>query len=452
MALLIFRREPEPEPELTKIVISLVGGSGSGKTSFFQGVQESLIDDTYVIDENGKFNIRLQPIAIDSGLGVQENGNNAENEVIQETNISRVDEAIVNQNSVNDSFAQLLAFSAGSQPQIQPKPSLRDDEKVDSYNMGKVSGSDRIAEGMFLSDALRKAFAISTQKGFKANTATVKYVHITFRVLVNGKPKCLLVITDYAGELIDNSSNTLKRGVRTLAKHLNSSDAAVILVSARDLSKNIQDVIVPDESMFKKLETKREVSADNINNLFNILEKDKFTLLLAITQKDSPQVDARISAHHFSRTEHDLKNYIFHPAFITAENKNWSTGMTPVTVIGTRRDGQPNVDGNNKILPEADIHQENVDIAVLFCLYNAVLCHMMSLQEQIETLSRKFGKTAEEKTQLKLLRSEKRQLNELRMALTSNSELFQEIGLQYSAFTAIADTGEVKILKGGDKT
>lgn len=443
-----FNRKQETLIELPKVIISLIGGSGSGKTSFFQGIQESLVDEIHVIGD-GKYNIQLQPISIIPGFSSQENETiKDEEEEIQEVTLEASDSNVL-QNSIDE----LETFGLGGMPAPPPKKSNapKDSRKVDTYDLHEKTGSDKISEGMQLADYLRKLFGIVRGKDFNGGTATIRYISVTFEVRINGEPKCELLVTDYAGELIDNSATTLKQGVNTLAKHINSSDSAIVLVNARDLSKNVRDVIVPDESMFTKLETKRAVSADNINNLFNILKKDNFTILLAITQVDSPKVDDRVKANDFARTQHDLKEHIFQPTFINASNKNWSTGIIPITVIGRKKDGSPNVDDQGHLLKDAEINQKNADISVLFCLYNSVLCHIMQLQKEIDAFPtvKKIVGSAEEKQHLKTLESQKDMLNQIRNALASNPSIFAKVGHYHSALTTVADTGDVKIVKIG---
>ena len=434
-----FERKKTAQPvPLRDITISLVGGSGSGKTSFFKGIIQSLLGDGRKLPDDKK--IDLLPVKLYRGI-------ETDTGEIQENAISEVDESTIDTQDVNGAISQLMMSFSGAEMPNAGMPS-RENQSMDEFDIESIESEDeRLAEATRLADAINKAFEINDKSGFRGSTATTRFVCLKFHVRLNGESKCTLTITDYAGELIDNASITSKSGVNTLSKYLNQSDAAIILASARSLSENLHENYNSENSMFKTLLTKEAVSADNINSIFKILTKKHFTMLVAITQKDSPQVDERLSRNQFQRAQLELKETIFTPAFDAAKYRNWSSGIVPVTVIGTKSNGEPNVDENNKLLPGAEIRQENTDTAVLFCLYNAVMGHVESIQEEILPLKKKFFifKSAEEREQLRILEGQAESLQQLRRAMAGDTSLFDAVGQRCFALEVTDEIQDIKV-------
>lgn len=443
------KQTQEQEVELRSIAISLLGGSNSGKTSFFQGIMEVLVNDILVLDMQNGTNISLQPIDVHRGVSP-----NADSMEVQE-------ETVIKQSAApaNDSDSAMNAFKFLESGGYAGIPAMaantigrpaKNAEQVDDRNIESVEAKEKLAESVKLADQLRRMFMITPEDGFQDPTATVRYVNITFYVLVNDEPKCRLTITDYAGELIDNASaKNNSTMVNMLASHINNSDAAIVLANARDLSAHIEDIYDATQCMFKIQPTRGALSADNINAVFRALKKDNFTMLLTLTQKDSPQVDERIRRNHFARAQQDLKTYIFNTSFLTAANKKWSSGVLPVSVIGTKRDGSPNVDQDNQILSDADLHQESIDTAILFCLYNAIMAHMLDINTELTPLKQgiRLFKSKEDKARIHLLEEQQHALETLRTALASNPNLFSPVYEPSFALEVHSETGDVTVKK-----
>ncbi len=418
----------QSEPmEMRHINISLLGGSSSGKTSFFQGILESLTDDILVLNKDN--NINLMPIIISRGVSPKKDSDEIQEQVLT---VNQTEE----DPELSNPYAAMKTMDSvkWSSPTAETLPPPTKQKNVNDVDRDiTVSAKDRTAESMKLADQLRKMFRIIPEDGFQDPTATVRYVNITFHVLLNGKAKCLLTVTDYAGELIDSASDENKSTmVNMLATYIDSSDAAILLANVRELNNHIQDIYKADECMFKLLPARNALSADNVNSIMRALQKKNFSILLALTQTDSPTIDERLSNNQFARTKQDLKSYVYRMAFISAKNKKWSTGVIPVTALGRKRDGTPNVNAfNNEVLKDADLHQKNIDISVLFCLYNAIMGHMSELQEELGELKKNFLQSVfrkkEEKEKIALLKYQLNQLNELRTALTSKPDLFADV-------------------------
>ncbi|MBQ1463600.1 MAG: hypothetical protein IIZ18_02215, partial [Ruminococcus sp.] len=437
------KKETETEYPLPRIVIALLGGSNSGKTAFFSGINQALVSD--IVQLGNDTRLRMKAVSINRGTSSADN-----------TTITR-EQPIEDEATVNDAFSVLsssigqgagipAAFGGASQPApaafggAQPggapaafggafgggaQSAPKDDRSVNNIDLTGKQDVDYISGGSKLSAELDTNWKID--KAFKAGTATTKFIEVTFEVQVNGNPKCLLTITDYAGELIDRSNNVPDSMLTMLAKHISDSDAAIVLASARDMSKHIEDVYAADECMFMEQSTKDELSADRINNLMQYINNNDFTMLLAITQKDSPQVDRRVSVNNFARAAHDLMEHIYFPTFCRAKDMNWSYGVLPVSAIGTRKNGQPNVDQNNQLLPDANIRQENIDTSIIFCLYNAILAKEKELVPARDSLDKQFIKNKEDKQKLAEISDQCTKLNELRCAIMSDGNVFGSI-------------------------
>lgn len=440
----LFRRE-YPEPELKRIVITLLGGSNSGKTAFFSGIQQSLVNDERKLGADGKYRISFKPVSIRRGIARVNESNELEEHTDDHNNETAAGAAF---QMLSEGFTakQLQssppAFAGGNVPPAFASTangtgyppafsgSSTEKPKNDSQvNNIDVSGSDQetLSDAMKLVSELRQSWGVDAVRGFQAGTATTRYIELTFEVLINNEPKCLLTITDYAGEIIDNANKVPDQMLGMLARHIRNSDAAIVLASARDLSKTVETTYTADQNMFQTLNTKEIVSADRINNLIKYLEKKDFSILLAVTQIDSPQVDERISSDHFFRAMHDLREYIYGPTFNRASDKNWSCGIIPVTAIGYKRNGEPNVDMNNMILPDATINQMGIDVAVLFTLYNAILAHEKEMRPEAIKLQKNPFKRRDDQERLYILIAQYKKLSEIRTALNAERNLFTPI-------------------------
>ena len=442
------KKEAEPDIPLPRIVIALLGGSNSGKTAFFSGINQALVSDIVKLGNDNR--LRMKAVSINRGTASADN-----------TTITR-EQPIEDEATVNDAFnvlsssigqgAGIPAAFGGAQPGGAPaafggafgggaQSAPKDDRSVNNIDLTGKQDVDYISGGSKLSAELDTNWKID--KAFKAGTATTKFIEVTFEVQVNGNPKCLLTITDYAGELIDRSNNVPDSMLTMLAKHISDSDAAIVLASARDMSKHIEEVFAADECMFMEQNTKDELSADRINNLMQYLDTSDFTMLLAITQKDSPQVDQRVSVNNFARAAHDLMEYIYFPTFCRAKDMNWSYGVLPVSAIGRRKNGQPNVDENNELLADANIRQENIDTSIIFCLYNAILAKEKELIPEKEKREKQLIKNKEDKQKLAELSDQCTKLSDLRCAIMSDGNVFGNIYEPTMPLEKIAAVGDV---------
>ncbi|MBQ4465032.1 MAG: hypothetical protein II916_03625 [Oscillospiraceae bacterium] len=436
-----------PETELQTIVIALMGGSASGKTSFFQGIMESMVHKSVRLGSGET--LLLEPIKVSRGVSPETESGEVNEEVLLTA------PAGADASDSESLFSQMMHYANGfpASESAIPETKEKNADQVAARDLEAASEQDQLAESLKLADQLRKMFTINPDDGFQAPTATVRYVEITFRVTVNDEPKCLLTITDYAGELLDNASADFNsRMVDILSRFIRRSDAVIMLANARNFTGLLEETYSPEQCMFKEQAARRDLSADNICAVVRSMRVEGYTILLALTQTDSPQIDEKISRSHFSRAQRDLRNYIYEIAFSTAAARHWSYGSIPVTVVGRKRDGSPNVDEFNNLLPDAVLRQENVDTSVLFCLYNAVMRRIMELQKEKAELEQPVRlRSSDVKKRIAAKNAEIRTLGELRSALSGRPELYENVFDPDFALEVVSETGEVRVTRSAGK-
>ena len=437
-------RPSAQEAELQTISVALMGGSASGKTSFFQGIMESMVNKSVRL--GGSDTLLMEPIKVSRGVSPAMESQEVKEQVL-------ISAPQGDGNAGGSIFSQMMSYASS----MGAAPGMASVGSVPEKNAGQVEnrdieGSDeldKLSESLKLADQLRKMFTINADDGFQAPTATVRYVEITFRVLVNDDPKCLLKITDYAGELLDNASAEFNSHmVDILSRYLGGCDAVIVLANARALSHLIEETYNAEQCMFKEQLTRKTLSADNVCAVIRSMRHGYRTLLLALTQVDSPQIDERIRRNQFTRAQRDLRTFIYEIAFSAAASRHWSSGSIPVTVVGRKRTGEANVDMKNCILPDAVLKQENIDVSILFCLYNGLMGRILELQKEKAELEKPLMiLTTEQNNRLHTLRAQVHTLGELRAALSGKETLFNPVFEPNFALDVVSETGEVRVTK-----
>ena len=437
-------RPSASETELQTISVALMGGSASGKTSFFQGIMESMVNKS--VQLGGGEMLLIEPIKVSRGVSPAMDSHDVQEQVL----ISAPPAA--NGQTGGSIFSQMMSYASGlGAMQDRTYAQEKNSEQVADRDIEASDEMDKLSESLKLADQLRKMFTINASDGFQAPTATVRYVEITFRVLLNDKPKCLLTITDYAGELLDNASADFNSHMLDiLSRYLKRCDAVILLANARTLNGLLENTYNAEQCMFKEQLTRQTLSADNVCAVIRSMRTKNMTILLALTQTDSPQIDERISRNAFARAQRDLRGCIYEIAFSAAAARGWSCGSIPVTVVGRKRSGAPNVDAQNNILPDAVLRQQNIDTSILFCLYNAVMGRMLELQKEKAELEKPLLiLTTEQNNRLHLLRAQLRMLGELRASLCGKDALFSAVFEPTYALEAASETGEVRVIRSG---
>lgn len=409
------------EKELKKFSIAILGGSTSGKTTFFSGIDHAFISRFKMFKDTS---FSLKYVSVKSGI-VSNDDPDCEIKIVENANFETATPPAFSGN-----MPSIPAFggapTAPAFGNAGASKTMKSNDNVRNIAITEGDKSEQLQAAVILSAEMEKAWEIRPESGFKPGTATTKYVENTYLIELNGEPKCQLVITDYAGELIDNSSNVPEAMLKQLANHIANSNAAIILANSRAMSNHIKNVITNDKCIFNEAKTQNELAAKRLNDLMRNMTMENYCLLLAITQCDSPQVDGRLSQDNFARTALDLANYIYQPTFITAKNNNWSRGIIPVSAIGRKEDGSSNVDENNDFLPDADINQWNIDVALLFCIYNSVFAVQKQINEELKGY-KKLEINRERRERRDLLKQQNDDLCDIMDIIMSEKDIFNNI-------------------------
>ncbi len=411
--------------EYANISICLLGCSNSGKTTFYSGIEQALINGAVKFG-NGCY-IHLNFCSVNRGIAVDKN--NQIEETLTEQRINPQDQLKNIRNSAmantGSAFAAVANAASTSEQAESSQSSSTDAVKKDDRQVDNINISSGLAGVLKLNAELDKQLGL--KNGFHAPTATVRYLVLSFEVKINQKTKCILHITDYAGELIQLMEKVPDSMLNMLTTHLGRSEAAIVLANARDMSKVITNPTTKNPSMFLVDTAKKTLYADRINNLICNIDAEAFTFLLALTQTDSPQVDPRIKQNNYKTVANNLTEYIYSLAFLRVQDEEmWSTGIIPVSAIGTKRDGSPNVNDKNELLDDAELNQEGVDKAVLYCLYNAVLQKINKISDEIKDLG--FIPTSRDKLQRRsILKQQIADLIEVKSLFDDNLHYFDDV-------------------------
>jgi hypothetical protein len=446
--------------ELKEFVVTLLGGSTSGKTAFFSGINQAFVDGMVHLGDDDKISFNIVKMHRGSAKF------NAAANTVELENVEDMQTAAAAEEFARISAAAAPAFQNLSAPQGGSAPAFaaafsRPEKPVQQessgserdYQLSDASGADEVMQSQLMHSEFAKT-GISRERGFLPGTQSTRFMEFTFEVCVNLEPVCLLTVSDYAGELLDAASDAPEKMLRLLSDQIYNSDAAIVLANARELSKTIEDKAGANDSMFKDQATKEAVTANSINNLFRTLNSDDITVLLAITQTDSPQVDNRISRGDYARAAHDLQEHIFEATFTKAKLKKWSYGVVPVSAIGRKRDGTPNVDEYNELLSDADMHQENIDTALLFCLYTAIMVEEQNLSNDLAQFDGMFSffKTLkrEDRARKEGLMHQRKMFQIFRSAVTAKNGIFNAMPCHVCTKEIVGDVGNTRNVKGGN--
>ncbi|MBR4224782.1 MAG: hypothetical protein IKR73_08235 [Oscillospiraceae bacterium] len=420
---------------LTVFRLAMIGGSGSGKTTFMSAVCQMLTDDDMVIDTpGGPCVLHLLPVMYDVGGAAEKVGA-----------------------PVPEPSAPVMPVSAGGGGgafgAVSRSPAAgRSSSREMHLDALAVEGDARLAVIRRIQAELARRFEIRPSVGgvgsdFREGTDKMVFTEVCFEIYVNDEMMGLMYITDYGGEFIDDPDGSAQEVYNRLIRHIWSSDGAIVLCNTIHMSKALADTWSADTSMFDGTAIRSAVSADGINNMFKALgDKEGFSLVTALTASDSPAVDVRVSDGGYRRAMHDVKKYVLAPSFRAADMRGWSTMLIPVSAVGRMPDGTPNVDATGRVREDARIRPYGVDRAVLFCLAGATMVKRDALTEELESLSRyKLIRTAAEKTRRAAVQSELARMETLIDALRTE-KLYADAYEPVFTAEKVAEVGEVKVI------
>lgn len=262
------------------------------------------------------------------------------------------------------------------------------------------------------------------KEGFPPNTNETTV--FTFELKINNTACCQVKITDYAGEIIDNPGESLGDDIDKLCQSLAESDAIIVIADAVKMSENINI----------KSDLKKVLNALDLNTIFPSIIKaakrnnHRLSTLVALTKSDSITIPDNIRSHNFASACEKIANDVFSKILLDTQAIGGSTGVVPISAVGDN-----NTDEKNNIRPNADISQKNIDVSIIFCIYNAVerkiayqeryLVELNNQLKRLGVLGNKDAKNALKGKMDELIKRRKLLIN-IREILKSDSNYFQE--------------------------
>ena len=253
------------------IRISMLGGSGSGKTSFFSGIIQSMI---------------VNEIKVGTGENRSSIALNAHE--IRRSNSYFFDESEENGVLVETlSNASLLAGYL-----------ISDDPDVNNGGFGD---------------------------------STTDSIEFVFDLMINNIPCCKVVIADYAGELIDNPSNeAMRANLVQLCDNIADSDALVVMADSVIVSQHLGNNFVMQKELGANM---INMIFPNIKRVTEKNGRP-LTALVALTKTDSPKIPDMMRASNFSGISSTFYNEIYSRMFSCLDNNSDSWGVIPVSAVG----------------------------------------------------------------------------------------------------------------------
>ena len=203
----------------------------------------------------------------------------------------------------------------------------------------------------------------------------------TFIIRVNGTPVATLTIMDYMGGYIDNPDQHTPEEMRELGVSCSLSHGIIVMADAEKIVQSMNGGDIMTETV------QFHLNAAQINQLmFTISERASHpvTTVFAITKSDLPAVREKrnLCANDFQYAANLLADTVYNGAFDDLASKDqWWHAVIPVSAVG-----QDKVDERNNFKPNANIRQENIDMAMLFCIYSQL---GLLIAEQTETVRQK---------------------------------------------------------------
>ncbi len=252
------------------IRISMIGGSGCGKTSFLSGVIQSMV-------------------ASDIKFGTGEL-----------------------QSSVSLNAVEIRSSSNFF---------VEDDE--DSMSVVNIKNASQLDEYLLSDDP------DGTNGGFI--NSTTDSMEFLFELIIDNTVCCHVAIADYAGELIDNPNNeAMKSNLQQLCNNIADSDALIVMADAvkagenldnsyamkRELGANIINMIFPD---IKKI---------------ILSGGRGLTTLVALTKTDNVKIPEMMKRSNFGAISGTFYAEIYSKMFSCMDKDSDSWGVIPVSAVG----------------------------------------------------------------------------------------------------------------------
>lgn len=257
--------------------------------------------------------------------------------------------------------------------------------------------------------------------------STSDSTEFAFELRVDNKRCCDMVITDYAGEILDRPNEAIAEYFDGVCKNIAESDAIIIIADAAAIAETPNNPTAINNKIYSMrvnamYDAITDVVIDNHRSL---------TTLIALTKTDHPSIPEGFKRANFSEISRILVERSYERTHMATLSSGGSFGVIPVSAIG-----EGNTNEKNHIKPDADIKQKNIDVAIIFCIYNSVARIVNEKENQIQALEAEFkrikfdlGKKAkaaraENRAKLAELQEEKRLLSKILGAFAGDTSYF----------------------------
>ena len=382
----------EEKKDYEEIRISLIGGTSDGKTTFLSSMLISMMNRP--VNFGNGHTIMIDPVEMKKGLLKSDSKGQVHDTALDNAETAA---ALNNlKNNVNNSGKRNIA-SLMSSPQGVPgneethRPVTTQADKDGDINITDTGSDDAASAMLDMIEQIRDFFKFPSEGGNATfATPTGRYIVMKFNVMVDSTIRCKLVITDYAGEIVDLVKDRISENLKkSYSSQITESDGAIILANATKLSENLVENQHDDGQMFKDNPTKVSLRVDKITPVIKAAKGSKpFTIMVAISQVDNPKIDPRVSRNNFRDTERNLQKHIYAALYSWAKGHNWAVGMLPIGAFGVGANGRSNVDENNQLIKDCDPNPVGIDKSILFCLYNVSLVRDKELEDKIEEVKK----------------------------------------------------------------
>lgn len=365
------------------IRIALLGPSASGKTSFLCGLRKQMVGTcVYINDESGdptSISLSLKKIVELSGGGFFDDDDSKN---VEKTTV----EALALDQRINELFG--------------------------------LSGSS--SDDMFGEDS-----------GFKEGTETTAEIDLVFDFKIDDEPICELVISDYAGELIsspqsgfDAVQGEATAAMKMLSKQVGRADAFLVMTPINSFMEELNDHGFFKDGIEQRIKSCRiSVLLEKIHDF----RKDFATALFVITKADDSSVSKmpNIRANNYLEISNQIHDTFYRNVFSYGSPKRvnpWAVGVIPVSAVG---DGVAETDeyGNTSIAKGRNIEPYGIDVAVCYCIYQAISRIIDEKNAQIKSISKIFANKYDKERKKKLTDDVER-LQKLKTAFDMCSESY----------------------------
>ncbi len=262
-----------------------------------------------------------------------------------------------------------------------------------------------------------------------AGTVDMSHFYFDWDVYIPGSVELsqTIKLTDYRGGILSLNAQTMTENdiaeCRALMDNLTHSDVIVLLLDGIKLAQYKDNISL----------RKEKTGANRINVLMNALMKEAMrgiTVLVMVTKVDSDKIPMELKVDNYKNLctlACGTIDSVYMKSNIMARNYGWNFGVIPVSAIGDDNAISkyvPEIDEYYSVLKyNADVHQKNIDVAMIYCLKNALSERFKYMSQKVNDCDSKINDELNKpgifnlgvrKETIKYLRNEKQELEKKR--------------------------------------